>query len=226
MLRAVGRRVAGASAAILAGCGRSSGPRPPEATRPGSVLPSSTIVTCGKTARTWQTLAARARGDLLGAATLGAGRTGGEPVGRALGRATARGPAGRRRAHVASPYIGSREDAYTTRGRDTRFHRVAPARGTGCCSYRAAIMASTCCRVPTGANASRDRRAPRRRHRTVGATLGIRSLAVVGAGFEPAKAEPTGLQPVPFDRSGIPPGNAASVAANPRPIQSARIPAD
>ncbi len=30
----------------------------------------------------------------------------------------------------------------------------------------------------------------------------------MGAGFEPAKAEPTGLQPVPFDRSGIPPGGA------------------
>ena len=29
--------------------------------------------------------------------------------------------------------------------------------------------------------------------------------SVVGAGFEPAKAEPTGLQPVPFDRSGTPP---------------------
>ena len=29
---------------------------------------------------------------------------------------------------------------------------------------------------------------------------------MVGAGFEPSKAEPTGLQPVPFDRSGIPPG--------------------
>jgi hypothetical protein len=28
----------------------------------------------------------------------------------------------------------------------------------------------------------------------------------VGEGFEPSKAEPTGLQPVPFDRSGIPPG--------------------
>jgi drug/metabolite transporter (DMT)-like permease len=32
---------------------------------------------------------------------------------------------------------------------------------------------------------------------------------VVGAGFEPAKAEPTGLQPVPFDRSGTPPGGSA-----------------
>jgi hypothetical protein len=31
---------------------------------------------------------------------------------------------------------------------------------------------------------------------------------VVGEGFEPSKAEPTGLQPVPFDRSGIPPGEA------------------
>jgi drug/metabolite transporter (DMT)-like permease len=31
---------------------------------------------------------------------------------------------------------------------------------------------------------------------------------VVGAGFEPAKAEPTGLQPVPFDRSGTPPGGS------------------
>ena len=30
-------------------------------------------------------------------------------------------------------------------------------------------------------------------------------MAMGGAGFEPAKAEPTGLQPVPFDRSGIPP---------------------
>ena len=36
---------------------------------------------------------------------------------------------------------------------------------------------------------------------------------VVGAGFEPAKAEPTGLQPVPFDRSGIPPRDAGIVAA-------------
>ena len=31
---------------------------------------------------------------------------------------------------------------------------------------------------------------------------------MVGAGFEPAKAEPTGLQPVPFDRSGTPPAIA------------------
>ena len=31
-------------------------------------------------------------------------------------------------------------------------------------------------------------------------------MQVVGEGFEPSKAEPTGLQPVPFDRSGIPPG--------------------
>jgi hypothetical protein len=30
-----------------------------------------------------------------------------------------------------------------------------------------------------------------------------------GGGFEPPKAEPTGLQPVPFDRSGIPPGTSA-----------------
>src|SRR4051812_9037019 len=31
---------------------------------------------------------------------------------------------------------------------------------------------------------------------------------MVGEGFEPSKAEPTGLQPVPFDRSGIPPERA------------------
>ncbi len=31
------------------------------------------------------------------------------------------------------------------------------------------------------------------------------SLLMAGAGFEPAKAEPTDLQSVPFDRSGIPP---------------------
>src|SRR5687767_13818655 len=36
---------------------------------------------------------------------------------------------------------------------------------------------------------------------------------MVGAGFEPAKAEPTGLQPVPFDRSGTPPGGGKSSAA-------------
>jgi hypothetical protein len=29
---------------------------------------------------------------------------------------------------------------------------------------------------------------------------------MAGAGFEPAKAEPTRLQRVPFDRSGTPPG--------------------
>gem|GEM_PF-5204637 len=29
---------------------------------------------------------------------------------------------------------------------------------------------------------------------------------MAGAGFEPAKAEPCGLQPHPFDRSGTPPG--------------------
>src|SRR5829696_8159588 len=39
-----------------------------------------------------------------------------------------------------------------------------------------------------------------------------RSL-MVGAGFEPAKAEPTRLQPVPFDRSGIPPTDARILAA-------------
>src|SRR3954468_8029266 len=33
-----------------------------------------------------------------------------------------------------------------------------------------------------------------------------RIALMVGEGFEPSKAEPTGLQPVPFDRSGIPPG--------------------
>ena len=33
-----------------------------------------------------------------------------------------------------------------------------------------------------------------------------RGNEVAGAGFEPAKAEPTDLQSVPFDRSGIPPG--------------------
>ena len=38
---------------------------------------------------------------------------------------------------------------------------------------------------------------------------------MVGAGFEPAKAEPTGLQPVPFDRSGIPPGGGQFSAVGP-----------
>src|SRR5919206_504385 len=36
---------------------------------------------------------------------------------------------------------------------------------------------------------------------------------MVGAGFEPAKAEPTGLQPVPFDRSGTPPATPASLVS-------------
>ena len=34
----------------------------------------------------------------------------------------------------------------------------------------------------------------------------LSEVAMGGGGFEPPKAEPTGLQPVPFDRSGIPPG--------------------
>jgi hypothetical protein len=38
---------------------------------------------------------------------------------------------------------------------------------------------------------------------------------MAGAGFEPAKAEPTDLQSVPFDRSGIPPG-ALSLARHRR----------
>ena len=36
--------------------------------------------------------------------------------------------------------------------------------------------------------------------------LDLAGQGVVGAGFEPAKAEPMGLQPIPFDRSGTPPG--------------------
>jgi hypothetical protein len=32
------------------------------------------------------------------------------------------------------------------------------------------------------------------------------NATMAGAGFEPAKAEPTRLQRVPFDRSGTPPG--------------------
>src|SRR4051812_28105976 len=44
-----------------------------------------------------------------------------------------------------------------------------------------------------------------------GATGAVRRL-VAGAGFEPAKAEPTDLQSVPFDRSGIPPEAVESVA--------------
>ena len=34
----------------------------------------------------------------------------------------------------------------------------------------------------------------------------MKTSVVAGAGFEPAKAEPTNLQSVPFDRSGTPPG--------------------
>src|SRR5205085_9733073 len=45
-----------------------------------------------------------------------------------------------------------------------------------------------------------DKRAPWR----------ARHLPMAGAGFEPAKAEPTDLQSVPFDRSGIPPGRPES----------------
>src|SRR3954467_4478787 len=42
---------------------------------------------------------------------------------------------------------------------------------------------------------------------------------VVGAGFEPAKAEPTGLQPVPFDRSGTPPGGRTEILAAVIPLR-------
>ena len=55
------------------------------------------------------------------------------------------------------------------------------------------------------------------RHRFVDAKVhraqrGRTGEAMAGAGFEPAKAEPTDLQSVPFDRSGIPPGAAGSLA--------------
>ena len=36
---------------------------------------------------------------------------------------------------------------------------------------------------------------------------------VEGEGFEPSKAEPTDLQSAPFDRSGIPPKENASLLA-------------
>src|ERR1700722_13707055 len=39
-----------------------------------------------------------------------------------------------------------------------------------------------------------------------------RGPPMAGPGSEPAKAEPCGLQPHPFDRSGIPPGKATSLA--------------
>src|SRR3954453_23418533 len=40
---------------------------------------------------------------------------------------------------------------------------------------------------------------------------------MAGAGFEPAKAKPTGLQPVPFDRSGTPPRAVNSRGPAPQP---------
>jgi hypothetical protein len=70
------------------------------------------------------------------------------------------------------------------------------------------------------------RPAPERRFsllRPGNASAGRRSCAMVGAGFEPAKAEPTGLQPVPFDRSGTPPGRRQSLAAPPAIEASAGV---
>src|SRR3954454_20855087 len=55
-----------------------------------------------------------------------------------------------------------------------------------------------------------------------GGCSSVGCIVMVGAGFEPAKAEPTGLQPVPFDRSGTPPGTAGSLAARTRPEGPAR----
>src|SRR3954453_14789593 len=52
-----------------------------------------------------------------------------------------------------------------------------------------------------------DRRAKRNREMGAG-------------GFEPPKAEPTGLQPVPFGRSGTPPG--AAIVARPVPTSARR----
>src|SRR4051812_44028804 len=48
-------------------------------------------------------------------------------------------------------------------------------------------------------------------------------VSMVGAGFEPAKAEPTGLQPVPFDRSGTPPGTGEFSAGRSRDHDVARV---
>src|SRR4051794_37376118 len=42
-----------------------------------------------------------------------------------------------------------------------------------------------------------------------------RTAGMAGAGFEPAKAEPHGLQPRPFDRSGTPPSGREYSAARP-----------
>jgi hypothetical protein len=50
---------------------------------------------------------------------------------------------------------------------------------------------------------------------------GSKDVLLVGAGgFEPPKAEPTGLQPVPFGRSGTPPGDGHSSRASARYLQN------
>src|SRR5947209_14967946 len=63
--------------------------------------------------------------------------------------------------------------------------------------------------------------------RTDGAAIvsaaGRRALSdlMAGPGFEPGKAEPMGLQPIPFDRSGIPPGGGeCSVRGVVRPLNT------
>jgi dienelactone hydrolase len=211
----VGRRlcIAGALAAVLAGCGGGSRPQATATATPASGSAPRAIESCAKAARGWRTLAVRAHGEALDAATLGTGhvgvafanQSGNNPcdwlpfaselarggrrvavfayadagsadiellaVARALrttgarsvalvgaslgGRAVVEAAAktsgtvaaaislsaersvGRlpeilpvaRRVHVPSLYIGSREDGYTTFGRETRqFHRVTPAR--------------------------------------------------------------------------------------------------
>ena len=48
---------------------------------------------------------------------------------------------------------------------------------------------------------------------------------MAGAGFEPAKAVPCGLQPHPFDRSGTPPGRVESSVGS-RPIGRTTAPYD
>lgn len=74
----MGRRlfIAGALAAALAGCGASARPqRTATATSPPGSAPRA-ITGCTRPAHAWRTLAARAHGDALDAATLGAGHAG------------------------------------------------------------------------------------------------------------------------------------------------------
>ena len=115
------------------------------------------------------------------------------------GRRTSHLPGSRRRRRrAAASNVGCVSRRLTApRNRVTR----SPPSRTAASSSLAAAVSIACAR----ACSSEPIGTVEDKHGPLTPISGGRQAAMAGAGFEPAKAEPTDLQSVPFDRSGIPP---------------------